>query len=154
MSEYYADIAWKRSPDDIFSDNKYSRAHTWSFDGGVTVPASSSPHVVPIPYSIETNVDPEEAFVASLSSCHMLWFLYLAADKKYVVESYRDQAIGIMAKNADGKLAMTEVTLRPKVVFGGELKPTDEQINKLHHVAHDKCFIANSVKTDVKVEPL
>jgi organic hydroperoxide reductase OsmC/OhrA len=154
VSEYYADIEWKRSATDIFFDNKYSRAHTWSFDGGVTVPASSSPHVVPVPYSIEANVDPEEAFVAALSSCHMLPFLFLAADKKYVVDRYTDKAIGIMAKNSDGKLAMTEVTLRPEVIFGGEHKPTSTQIAELHHVAHHKCFIANSVKTDVTVAPV
>ena len=154
MSEYYADIVWEKGKEEIFTDNKFSRAHTWSFDGGVEVPASSSPHVVPIPMSAENNVDPEEAFVATLSSCHMLWFLNLAANKKYSVDSYYDKAVGIMAKNEEGKLAMTEVTLRPKVAFSGDRLPTREQIDELHHLAHEYCFIANSVKTIVTVEQL
>jgi len=152
MSEYYAQIDWNRNAAEDFVDNKYSRAHTWSFDGGVEVSASSSPHVVPTPYSVEANVDPEEAFVAALSSCHMLWFLYLAAEKKCIVNSYSDKAVGLMAKNSEGKLAMTEVTLRPIVTFGGDSEPSKEQVSELHHIAHEKCFIANSVKTNIKVE--
>jgi organic hydroperoxide reductase OsmC/OhrA len=152
MSEHFADISWALGKDGEFLTNKYSRGHKWNFDGGIEVFASSSPHVVPVPYSVEEYVDPEEAFVASLSSCHMLWFLAMAAKYKFVVTSYRDKASGVMAKNAEGKLAMTEVTLRPVVEFDKEAKPTQEQLAGLHHEAHEKCFIANSVKTDVRVE--
>jgi organic hydroperoxide reductase OsmC/OhrA len=148
MSEYSAVINWVRSDSELFSDNKYSRGHTWRFDGGAIVHASSAPQVVPVPLSVEANVDPEEAFVASLSSCHMLWFLYLAADKKYVVDAYEDKAIGTMAKNTEGKLAMTEVILRPYV--SGNIP--EAELKKIHHEAHEKCFIANSVKTNVKIE--
>jgi len=154
MSEYFAQIEWNKVIGEAFVDNKYSRAHTWLFDGGLEIAASSSPQVVPTPYSVEANVDPEEAFVASLSSCHMLWFLSLAANEKYIVNSYCDKAVGIMAKNSAGKLAMTKVTLRPNVIFDSNNKPTTEQMNELHHLAHEKCFIANSVKTNVKIEPV
>lgn len=154
MAEYLAQIKWTKDVDEAFVDNKYSRAHTWSFDGGMKVPASASPQVVPVPYSVEANVDPEEAFVASLSSCHMLWFLSLAAKEKYRVKSYIDNAVGVMGKNSEGKLAMIEVTLKPKVTFEGDRKPNVEQINELHHQSHEKCFIANSVKTNVKIEPI
>ena len=153
MSEYYAEILWQRGADESFVDNKYSRAHVWKFDGGVEVPASSSPYVVPVPMSVASNVDPEEAFVASLSSCHMLWFLYLAGEQGIAVDYYRDQAEGIMAKNEEKKLAMTVVTLKPEVRFL-DPQPTAEQIEALHHESHDKCFIANSVKTDVRCEPV
>src|SRR5262245_1030468 len=122
MAEYKAVIAWSRNGAD-FVGNKYSRGHRWIFDGGVEVPGSSSPHVVPVPLSITAAVDPEEALVASLSSCHMLWFLALAAKKKFQIESYRDEAIGVMGKNEVGKIAMTLVTLRPDVQFGGERLP-------------------------------
>ena len=148
MSEYRAVVAWNRGHD-AFIDNKYSRAHRWSFDGGVEVPASASPHVVPLPYSVENAVDPEEAFVASLSSCHMLSFLYLAAKKKFLVESYRDEAVGLMEKNEHGKLAITRVTLRPDVRFGGDVRPGHDDIMALHHAAHEECFIANSARTEV-----
>ncbi len=149
---YNVKIAWKKGSGEAFVDNKYSRAHTWSFDGGIDLEASSSPHVVPVPQSSEAAVDPEEAFVASLSSCHMLWFLSLAVEKKLVVTSYEDNAEGILGKNEEGKLAMTKVTLRPKVDFGGENVPSTEQIAELHHEAHEKCFIANSVKTKISIE--
>ena len=119
---------------------------------GVRVPASSSPHVVPRPYSVAENVDPEEAFVAALSSCHMLTFLWLAAKAGYRVESYRDDAVGIMAKNGQGRLAMTRVTLRPRVIFGGEQEPALAALEQLHHQAHEECFIANSVNTVVTTE--
>lgn len=112
MSTYTATVSWHRD-EAVFTDNRYTRAHVWQFDGGCTVPASSSPHVVPIPFSDASAVDPEEAFVASLSSCHMLWFLSIAAKRGIVVDSYRDEALGVMEKCADGKLAMTVVTLRP-----------------------------------------
>jgi organic hydroperoxide reductase OsmC/OhrA len=152
MSEYFATIEWNRSGA-VFTDNKYSRGHRWSFDGGVEVPASSSPHSVRLPFSVENAVDPEEALVAALSSCHMLTFLYLAAKKKFLVESYRDEAVGFMEKNAEGRLAITRVTLRPEIKFGGELIPTADELAQLHHAAHEECYIANSVKTDVRVEP-
>lgn len=151
MSEYIATISWQRNGA-VFTDNKYSRAHQWKFDGGVTVPGSSSPHVVRLPFSDPSAVDPEEAFVASLSSCHMLTFLYIAAKRGFVVDSYEDQALGVMAKNGVGKLAMTVVTLRPKIVFSGR-EPTSEESDSMHHQAHEECFIASSVKTDVRCEP-
>ena len=152
MSTYTATVRWSRNGE-LFADNKYSRGHEWSFDGGVTIRASSSPHVVPR-FSDPKGVDPEEAFVASLSSCHMLTFLLLAAAKKFIVDSYVDEAIGMLAKNAKGKLAMTEVILRPKVVFSGENRPGEEGLSELHHRAHEECFIANSVTTNIKCEPV
>jgi organic hydroperoxide reductase OsmC/OhrA len=148
---YTVTVFWKRKSDEPFLDNKYSRSHTWTFDGGIQVAGSSSPHVVPLPMSNESAVDPEEAFVASLSSCHMLWFLSLAVENSYVVESYEDSAEGILGKNEEGKLAMTRVTLNPKITFGGEPRPSREQIDELHHLAHEKCFIANSVKTTITI---
>lgn len=153
MSTYTAQISWQRGSA-VFTDNRYSRAHTWRFDGGVEVPASSSPHSVRVPLSVEAAVDPEEAFVASLSSCHMLWFLSIAAGDRFRVDSYEDNASGILEKNADGKLAMTRVTLRPLVKFSGDRIPSREELEKLHHRAHDECFIATSVKTDVQCEPV
>lgn len=148
---YSARVSWQKKSDEAFVDNKYSRSHTWTFDGGIEVPASASPHVVPLPLSNESAVDPEEAFVASLSSCHMLWFLSLAVEKNFVVESYEDNAEGVMGKNEEGKLAMTRVTLNPRISFGGDHNPSREQIDELHHSAHEKCFIANSVKTKITV---
>ncbi len=151
MSTYTATIRWQRNGE-VFTDNRYNRGHEWSFDGGVTLRASSSPAVVPR-YSDPSGVDPEEAFVASLSSCHMLTFLWLAAAQKITVDSYVDEAIGTVAKNAQGKLAMTDVVLRPKVVFAGEPQPSPEVVTQLHHRAHEECFIANSVTTNVRCEP-
>ena len=153
MSEYVVTVRWERAGQ-RFIDNKYRRAHTWSFDGGIEVPGSSSPTVVPLPYSEAHAVDPEEAFVASLSSCHMLWFLSIAAQRRFCVESYVDEALGVMGRNAAGKLAMTKVTLRPNVVFVGEQRPTADEIAAMHHEAHDQCFIASSVTTDVRCEPI
>ncbi|MEJ1385329.1 MAG: OsmC family protein [Candidatus Sedimenticola sp. (ex Thyasira tokunagai)] len=152
MSEYSAVVRWVRGEEEIFSDNQYSRGHMWEFDGGVTVPASSSPHVVPLPYSVEANVDPEEAFIAALSSCHMLVFLSIAAKRKYVVESYTDNAVGTMKEEENGKTSVTKVTLRPEIVFSNERQPTVEQLEKMHHMSHENCFIANSVKTEVVTE--
>jgi organic hydroperoxide reductase OsmC/OhrA len=152
MARYTAEIVWNRG-DAAFSDNKYSRRHVWRFDGGVAVPGSSSPHVVPLPYSDAAAVDPEEAFVAALSSCHMLWFLSIAAKRGFVVDQYRDAAEGVMAKNAEGRLAMTLVTLRPEARFSGRL-PDAQELDALHHEAHAQCFIANSVKTEVRCEPV
>jgi len=153
MGEYTAVIQWKLA-DATFTDNRYSRQHLWRFDGGIEVPASSSPHVVPPPMSVVAAVDPEEAFVASLSSCHMLWFLSIAAKRGFVVESYRDEAIGVMARNSTGRMAMTLVTLRPAAEFGGEKLPTADDVVALHHEAHKQCFIANSVQTEVRCEPI
>ena len=152
MSEYTAKVIWNRGSHESYIDNQYSRGHHWIFDGGLTVPASSSPHIVPLPFSVEGNVDPEEAFVASLSSCHMLFFLGIAAKKRWVVDAYTDNAIGVMENDSDGNMAMTKVTLRPKVEFSGEKKPTLKQIEKVHHQSHQECFIANSVKTEVCIE--
>jgi organic hydroperoxide reductase OsmC/OhrA len=149
MSEYYATIVWQRREEERYIDNKYSRAHQWVFGGGVVVPASSSPHIVPLPYSVEDNVDPEEAFVASLSSCHMLFFLSIAAKNKFVVERYVDRPIGMMDKNAQGKMAMTKVTLRPEINFSADTPVTLEKLEKMHHQSHEQCFIANSVITEV-----
>jgi organic hydroperoxide reductase OsmC/OhrA len=152
MSTYTAAIRWSRG-EQKFTDNRYSRAHTWSFDGGVTLPASSSPAVVPLPMSDATAVDPEEAFVASLSSCHLLWFLSLAAKQGYRVDAYDDDACGVMAKNATGKLAITEVTLRPLVTFSGDKLPDRAALDALHHAAHEACFIAASVRSEIRIEP-
>ena len=152
MSAYTVEIRWSRG-DQKFTDNRYSRAHLWLFDGGVEVPASSSPSVVPLPMSAAAAVDPEEAFVASLSSCHMLWFLAISAKKGYTVDSYEDAAVGVMGKNAAGKLAMTTVTLHPLVIFGSEKRPDRTQLDALHHDAHEECFIARSVRTQILLEP-
>jgi organic hydroperoxide reductase OsmC/OhrA len=146
---YNVKIFWQKNLSETFVDSKYSRSHTWSFDGGIEIPASSSPHVVPLPMSDESAVDPEEAFVAAISSCHMLWFLSIAAEKNFIVESYEDNAIGVLGKNGEGKLAMTKITLKPKVNFNERTIPTSEQVDELHRLAHQKCFIANSVKTDI-----
>ena len=154
MSEYFACVQWQRAQHEGFTDNQYSRAHQWHFDGGLTVPASSSPHVVPLPFSVETNVDPEEAFVASLSSCHMLFFLSIAAKRKYVVDCYVDHAVGIMAKDNEGNMAMTQVTLRPKVEFFSDKQPCLAQLEKMHHLSHQQCFIANSVKSQIVIDIL
>lgn len=152
MSEYHALVKWTRGENEAFTDNKYSRGHEWQFDGGLTVPASSSPDVVPLPYSVAANLDPEEAFVASLSSCHMLFFLAFMVKNKYLVESYTDEAYGILEKNDAGKIAMTKVVLRPKVVFGGDQAPSYEKLVELHHKAHEHCYIANSVSAEVITE--
>lgn len=153
MSKYKAIVLWSRDGA-AFTDNRYSRGHRWLFDGGVEVPASSSPQVIPHPMSIAAAVDPEEAFVASLSSCHMLWFLSIAAKRGFLVDSYRDEAVGQMAKDSSGKLAMTCVTLHPDLLFVGERRPTSDEIVAMHHEAHEQCFIANSVKTEVRCEPV
>jgi organic hydroperoxide reductase OsmC/OhrA len=148
--EYHALIHWARGSAP-FTDNRFSRGHTWRFDGGIEVPASSSPSVVRVPLSVAAAVDPEEAFVASLSSCHMLWFLSLAATGGWCVDDYRDDALGVMGKNAAGKTAMLQVTLRPEVKFAGESRPGPAELERLHHRAHEECFIANSVTTEVRV---
>ena len=153
MSHYSADVLWVRDEDD-FLGNRYSRRHLLRFDGGLEVPGSSSPHVVPLPMSDASALDPEEAFVASLASCHMLWFLSIAAKHGFCADRYLDTASGMMAKNAEGKLAMTVVTLRPEVIFSGGRLPTRAELDQLHHAAHASCYIANSVRTDVRCEPV
>lgn len=156
MATHSAEIRWTRSPSESFIDNRYSRKHRWRFDGGIEIPASSSPHVVPLPLSSAEAVDPEEAFVASLSSCHMLWFLSIAAKRGFVVDDYTDPAIGHLEKNAAGKLAMSRVLLRPKVAFSssaGKPAPTPGELAALHHEAHAACFLANSVLTEITCEP-
>lgn len=153
MEPYTAEIIWSRG-DQNFLDNKYSRKHILRFDAGIDVPGSSSPHVVPAPYSDTSAIDPEEAFVASLSSCHMLWFLSIAVKGGFVVDLYQDSAIGVIGKNAQGKLVIAVVTLRPNVHFSGDKMPTHLEIDKMHHQAHEECFIANSVKTEVRLEPI
>lgn len=149
---YTARITWQRQGQ-AFVDKRYSRRHEWHFDGGLTVPGSSSPHSVPLPMSDASAVDPEEAFVAALSSCHMLWFLWLAAQDGWVVDDYADDACGVMARNAAGRTAITQVTLRPRVRFGGGRRPDDAEHERLHHAAHEACYIANSVSCDVLCEP-
>lgn len=151
MAEHKTIIDWKCSGPD-FLKGRYSREHTWSFDGGVTVPASPAPSVVPVPWSNPAHVDPEEAFVASVASCHMLTFLFLAARAGYEVESYRDEAVGIMTKNERGVPWVSLITLRPVIGYAGEKRPDAAAVADLHHRAHEQCFIANSVKTEVKVE--
>ncbi len=148
---YEARVAWSRG-DAVFTDNKYSRGHEWSFDGGVKVPASSSPLTVKVPYSVAEAVDPEEALVASASSCHMLYFLYFAARGGFVVDRYVDDAFGVLEKNEAGKMAMARITLRPAITWGGGRTPSAEELARLHHAAHEECFIANSLRGEVVVE--
>ena len=152
MADYTATVSWELDGTP-FTENRYSRAHRWTFDGGVEVPASSSPHVVPVPHSRIDAVDPEEAFVASLSSCHMLWFLHIAASRGVVVERYRDRAVGSMGRDEAGRLSMTVVTLRPEVIYSDPAPTVDEE-RAMHHEAHDRCFIANSVRSEVRSEPV
>jgi organic hydroperoxide reductase OsmC/OhrA len=151
--EYTATVTWQRADGAKFTDNRYSRAHQWRFDGGAVVPASSSPAVVPVPLSDAAAVDPEEAFVAALSACHMLFFLFHAAKKGFVIERYEDAAAGQMGKNAEGRTAMLKVTLRPRVSWGGDKRPSADELDAMHHQSHVDCYIANSVKCDVAVEP-
>ncbi len=151
MASHAATVNWQRNGA-RFADNRYPRAHRWLFDGGAEVSASSSPHVVPVPLSDEAAVDPEEAFVASIASCHMLWFLSIAAGRGFVVDGYVDEAVGLMGNNAEGKRAMVRVTLRPRVDYDGTA-PTREEEEAMHHEAHDHCFIANSVRSEIVIEP-
>ncbi len=150
MSEHKATISWKRTSDG-FLKGKYSREHRWTFDGGLSVPASPSPSVVPTPYSNPANVDPEEAYVAAISSCHMLTFLFLASKQGFQVDSYEDEAVGVMAKNEKGAAWVSKVTLHPKISYSGAKLPTAAEVEHLHHLAHEQCFIANSIKTEVMV---
>lgn len=153
MSDHLARLVWQREPAEAFTDQRYHRRHRLHFDGGAEVTASSSPGVVPLPMSDAAAVDPEEMFVASLASCHMLWFLSLAARQGLVVDRYEDDAAGTLGRRADGRQAMTRVVLRPRVVFGGGRQPSEIEVQALHHAAHEACFIANSVHTEVRCEP-
>lgn len=154
MAEHTATIAWTRGSDENFLDKRYHRAHTWRFDGGATVAASSSPHVVPLPYSDAAAVDPEEAYVAALSSCHMLWFLDIASRAGLRVNCYTDAAVGTMAQDEQGRLVVTQVQLRPVTRFDAAHAPSAAQLQDLHHQAHAACFLANSVKTRIDCAPV
>ena len=151
MSIYTATVRWSRDGAEGFATGQYSRAHEWAFDGGAVVPASASPHIVPAPFSDAAGVDPEEAFVASLSSCHMLFFLDFARRAGFVIDAYVDDAEGVLEKGADGRMAMTRVTLRPRVEWSGDA-PDAAALADLHHKAHEACFIANSVTSEVVVD--
>lgn len=148
MSEHKVTLTWERG-DTPFEYQKYPRDHTWKFDGGHEMTASAAPAYLGNP----KHVDPEEAYVASLSSCHMLTFLSIACKQKFVMDEYVDEAVGVMEKNTEGKLAITRVTLKPQIKFSGERQPTKEELGKMHHAAHENCFIASSVKTEITVEP-
>lgn len=152
MSEHGAELLWERGEQN-FLDRKYSRRHTWTFDGGLVVPGSSAPTSVPVPLSDPSCVDPEEAFVAALASCHMLWFLGLAAKEGYRIDRYSDRPVGLMAKNAAGKVAITTVTLRPTVHTSGPKTLDAAAFARLHHEAHEACFIAASIHSHVLLEP-
>jgi organic hydroperoxide reductase OsmC/OhrA len=152
MSTHTAHVAWQRNADEPFVDNRYHRAHHWRFDGGAVVPASSSPQVVKAPLSDPSAVDPEEAFVAALASCHLLWFLNLAALDGWCVDTYDDDALGHMRPGPDGRPWIAEVVLRPRVVWSGERLPDAATEAALHHRAHEACFLARSVKSEVRVE--
>jgi organic hydroperoxide reductase OsmC/OhrA len=151
MSTYTATIRWSREGAEGFAKGQYSRAHQWAFDGGAVVPASASPYIVPTPWSEAAGVDPEEAFIASLASCHMLFFVDFARRAGLVIDAYVDEAEGVLGKRGDGKMAMTRVTLHPRVTWGDD-PPDEATIADLHHRAHEACFIANSVTTEVTVQ--
>jgi organic hydroperoxide reductase OsmC/OhrA len=150
MAEHTAEILWERSGDGFLS-GKYSREHVWKFDGGLAVPASPSLHNVPLPYSNPACVDPEEAFVAAIASCHMLTLLYLASRDGFQIDSYQDKAIGTMVKKESGTPWINQVKLSPKIEYSGSKLPSPSDERRLHHLAHEQCFIANSVKTEVIV---
>ena len=152
MSTYTAKITWKSDSPDTFTKNRYTRGHNWEFDGGVTVPASSSPLTVRPPYSVETAVDPEEALVAAASSCHMLTFLYVAATRGFRIDSYEDNAEGVMEKLDDGRQWVSKITLHPEIEWAGETLPTRAEIDEMHHASHEQCYIANSIKSEVVVQ--
>lgn len=151
MPHHTATIAWSNADAQAFREGHYSRAHQWRFDGGAVVPASASPDVVRAPWSDPAGVDPEEAFLASIAGCHMLWFLDLAKHAGHAVLSYDDTAEAALVRRDDGRIAITKVTLHPRIAFA-DPQPSDEQIAELHHSAHDKCFIANSIRAEVVVD--
>ena len=148
MSAHFATIRWHNHGPD-FLKRRYPREHTWSFDGGAVVVGSSSPQVVPLPWSNPAGVDPEEAFIASVSSCHMLWFLDVAITAGFFVEAYEDKAEGEMTKNERGVPWVSRITLHPAITWGGERQPSAAEVDQMHHRAHDECFIAASIKTEV-----
>jgi len=153
MHKYEAKVSWTRGASEKFTDLRFSRAHQWAFESGISLKASSSPAVVPLPLSAADAVDPEEALVASTSSCHMLYFLFFAAKRGLIVDSYVDNAFGVLEKNAAGKMQMSRITLRPAIAFAGA-PPSSADLDALHHAAHEECFIANSLKSDIIVEPV
>ncbi|MDC8760181.1 OsmC family protein [Janthinobacterium fluminis] len=150
MQQFTATLLWERGRQE-FTDQRYSRAHEWRFDGGLRVPASSSPLSVPLPMSDPAAVDPEEALVAAASSCHMLFFLSIAAQRGFTVDRYQDHAVGALGRGADGRMAMTRITLRPAIAFSGAPVPDAAALAAIHHLAHEKCYIANSLKADVVI---
>jgi organic hydroperoxide reductase OsmC/OhrA len=150
MSNHSVSIQWSNTGPD-FLNRKYSREHQWLFDGGFVVPASPSPHIVPAPWSNAANVDPEEAYIASIASCHMLWFLHVACDAGYEVIAYEDQAVGEMTKNEQGVLWISRVSLHPKIQWHETTVPDEAIVEQLHELAHRNCFIANSVRTEIVV---
>jgi len=152
VSEHHATVIWSRG-DAAFVDNRYNRAHEWRFDGGAVVGAAASPHNVRAPFTDPSRVDPEEALVASVSSCHMLWFLSIAAKRRVVIESYEDAAVGVLGPNAAGKMAIVRVVLRPRIVLGPGSSLTEADLAQIHHEAHEECFIAHSIVAEVVVEP-
>ena len=149
--EYFATVVWDRNGQ-TFPGNAYSRAHVWRFDGGVEVPASASPLVLPPRLSKLDAVDPEEALTAATSSCHMLFFLAMASKKGFVVDSYEDEAVATMGKAPNGRTGVVAIKLRPRIVFSGTKRPTDEDLLALHHAAHEACYIANSLTAEITVE--
>ena len=151
MANFSVDVSWQRNGA-AFTDNYYSRVHRWTFDGGAEIAASASPHIVPTPLSDPALVDPEEAFVASIASCHMLFFLSFAARRGWIVDSYTDHAEGYMEPNADGKMWVARVRLRPSIKWTGDTQPSGQDVGSLHHDAHEACFIANSVNTEILIE--
>ena len=154
MCEYRATVEWQAAEGQVAADfaaNRYSRAHVWRFDGGAEVPASASPQVVPLPMSDPAGVDPEEALIASASACHMLWFLHLARDAGLAVARYRDEAVGHMGRDERGRTAFTSIVLRPRIDFAGAA-PDAATLARLHHAAHEACFIANSLRCEIAVE--
>lgn len=152
MSTYTAKITWKSDSPETFTKNRYTRGHSWEFDGGVTVPASSSPQAVQVPYSVEAAVDPEEALVAAASSCHMLTFLWLAATAGFNIEAYEDNAVGEMTAMEDGRQWVSTITLDPQIAWTGDKLPTAEDIAHLHHEAHEKCYIANTIRSEIIIK--
>ena len=151
MSKHFATIRWFASPGEDFAKGQYSRAHSWNFDGLTNVAASASPHIVPMPWANPDAVDPEEAFVASAASCHMLFFLDFSRRAGLIITGYDDEAEGLMEKGADGKMRIARITLRPKIVWGGEA-PDRARIDELHHKSHQACFIANSITSEIVIE--
>lgn len=149
---YCAQVHWQRQSTEVFTDNRYSRLHHWTFDEGVSIPASSSVYSVPLPYTVLEAVDPEEALVAAVSSCHMLWFFGLAAKKGWCVDSYHDTPEGSMGKNSHGKMAITDIVLKPMIVFSGSVLPTALEVEQNHEQAHENCYIAHSIVVTVRME--